>query len=185
MKVKITKATDNWYKDMIGEVFEVERDYCVDDMWVIINGSRQGWGIMKYNCEEVIDNMGFSKDQLKDNMLVQTKDSEWGIVSSLVHDERGIVFIDSQNCKLRNYDENLKNKYSDECNIVKVATINYLGDFFKVIKGNGSIENCFGYELIWQRESEQNIKLRESLDKLQQQANEIQKQIENIKIKVY
>jgi len=55
MKIRITQASDkNWYRNMIGKVFEVHDDD--DERYFVRRPERTpklGWGVNKDNCEVV------------------------------------------------------------------------------------------------------------------------------------
>lgn len=132
-----------------------------------------------YNADELKEVKGMDKSELKDNMLVQIRTGEWGIISSLVYGKRGIVFMDELKSDLDCYQNDMKAcSGNDEYDIIAVATFSYLGDFLRVYRGKKTIENLMGFKVIWTRENHKKQQLTQLVDKLQKQLKEATDELE-------
>jgi hypothetical protein len=132
-----------------------------------------------YNEEELeVLPKAFTKDDLKENMLVQARNGQWAIINSLAKDDPngGAMYPSGKYAPLDDYSDTLKapDGYS-EWNIMKVATFDYFGDFIRYVKGERDMEKAQGFKVIYDRSKEERRKeLQEQLEKAQGELEALQ-----------
>jgi hypothetical protein len=122
---------------------------------------------------------------LKTGMLVQTNDGNWRVVvrgicdtgysyakDRLVAINDGFTFV-----PLDKYYDDLIGNCSD-WTINKVATIHYALDVFR---GTNSVETLNGFKVIWQRKTDQEEQLENLINDLQNQLNNAQEKLKEIR----
>jgi len=139
--------------------------------------------------EGVEETMGFTKDDIKENMLVQFKNGEWGIIRGKYqgHKWSAVVITGNSAGRYVGYDDtntDLTVKWKPDYEIVKVATYDYPGDIVRIIKGIREPEDIPSFKIIWQRENPKlkQLKdkaevLRKTMDKAKNELEEIQDEI--------
>jgi hypothetical protein len=178
-KVKVIKA-EVW-KSRISQVAEVIEVGKVDYKVKFSDGTTHRFE--DYKLEEVKE--GMTKDDLKTGMLVQSKSSEWYLVQKGIEDgyESKDRLINLSNyfgyLDLNNYTDDLKG-FND---IMKVATVVYIGDIFRNIKNIKEIEKTCGFKVIWEREQEstKEKQLKKIIDDLQEQLKEKLEELKGIR----
>jgi hypothetical protein len=120
--------------------------------------------------------MGFTKEVLKTGYIVQRRNGSYAMVIKGSFD--GDKMVDMGNyfnyMKFEYYLDNMiESGENHEFDIMKVFKATNLTYVFRHVM-NKDYEKL---ELLWQRESEQKVNLRKSLEALEKQSNDIQEQI--------
>lgn len=139
------------------------------------------WGFSEDELKE--EQKMFTKDQLRTGMLVQHKNNEWSVVMLGVEHERSykdiVVSLGNTRCiELNELSDDLRNiGGNNQWTITKVATVSYIGDIFRSYKSGTPMESISGFKVLWQRESEQQVKLQGIISDLQDKLEQAQEEL--------
>lgn len=187
-RVKVVK--DTFYGDMnvyVGGTYEIERLTHMDN-YILKgvtrpNGSAAVWYESELEKQKEEQKM-FTKDQLKTGMLVQHKNNEWSVVMLGVehgYDAKDILLNTNDGLRYRrlsDYNDNLKRTWDNSGDIVKVATVGYIGDIFRTYKSSKSVESIEGFKIIYDKtKDETKDKLQKTIDTLRTQLKQAQEEL--------
>ena len=137
-----------------------------------------------YSREELEELPVFSKADLKNGMLVQTKDDDWYMVMREATVEGEIMDMlicasDRGYLDIKDYTNDLKDvDNEDQFDIVRVATVEDPTEIFEVLREGSPVEYCEDFKIIWTREDPRVVELKETISKLQEQLKTAQDELE-------